>query len=44
MKLDRINQKLETELEIRHKESEYKRALEDMEKVKRRAEIENKVY
>lgn len=44
MKLDRINQKLETELEIRQKESEYKRALEDMEKEKRRAEIENKVY
>ena len=44
MKLDRINQKLETELEIRQKESEYKRALEDMEKEKRRAEIESKVY
>jgi hypothetical protein len=42
--LERINQKLESELELRHKENEYKRALEDMEKEKRRAEIENKVY
>ena len=44
MKLERINQKLESELEIRSKENEYKRALDDMEKEKRRAEIENKVY
>ncbi len=42
--LERINQKLESELELRQKENEYKRALEEMEKEKRRAEIENKVY
>jgi len=34
--LERINQKLESELEIRQKENEYKRALEEMEKEKRR--------
>jgi|APCry1669189241_1035207.scaffolds.fasta_scaffold44780_1 hypothetical protein len=42
--LERINQKLESELELRQKENEYKRALEEMEKEKRRVEIENKVY
>ena len=42
--LERINQKLESELEIRQKENEYKRALEEMEKEKRRVEIEHKVY
>jgi hypothetical protein len=42
--LERINQRLESELEIRQKENEYKRALEEMEKERRRVEIENKVY
>ncbi len=42
--LERINQRLESELEIRQKENEYKRALEEMEKERRRVEIENKMY
>jgi len=42
--LERINLKLESELELRQKENEYKRALEEMEREKRRVEIENKVY